>query len=94
LAYGSAPGSGAGRAFRTRSAIQDLANPSLKMPPGWPMSYRLPRNDMGAIAARCGGLVEATAIWLYPENEMPTMPTRPPLTQGCTPTVSTASYPS
>ena len=37
---------------------------------------------MGAIAARCGGWVAATPIWLNPEKEMPTMPTTPLLTHG------------
>ena len=48
-------------------------------------------NDMGAIAARCGGWVAATPIWLNPEKEMPTMPTTPLLTHGWVATVSTAS---
>lgn len=50
--------------------------------------------DIGVIAARCGGRVPAVKSWVIPENEIPAMPTFPPLTQGCAATVSIASYPS
>ena len=46
---------------------------------------------IGAIAARWGGCAPATANWEMPENEMPTMPTLPPLTHGWAATTSTAS---
>ena len=46
---------------------------------------------MGAMADRLGGRTDAVAIWLNPENEMPTMPTVPPCTQSCAATVSTMS---
>ncbi len=47
--------------------------------------------DIGAIADRCGGCVPAVNSCVIPENEMPAMPTLPPLTHGCAATVSTAS---
>ena len=54
LADGSAPSAGAGSAAATRPFTQFSANPSLRMPPGQATSQRRPRNDSGAIAARCG----------------------------------------
>ncbi len=87
FAYGSAPGSGAGRALRTRSAIHELAKPSLKMPPGWAMSYMLPRNDIGAIAARCAGGSPRRRSGCSPRTRCRPLPTRPPLTHGWLPTV-------
>ena len=43
------------------------------------------------MAARCGGRVDAVAIWLKPENEIPTIPTIPCDTHGWAATVSTRS---
>ena len=47
--------------------------------------------DIGAIAARCGGRVPAANSCVMPENEIPAMPTLPPLTHFWAATVSTAS---
>ena len=94
LADGSAPSAGAGSAAATRPFTQFSANPSLRMPPGQATSQRRPRNDSGAIAARCGGCVAATTSWEKPEKEMPIIPIRRPCAHHCAATVSTASYPS
>ena len=81
----------AGSASCTRSSAHARAKPVFRTPPGYSVVSVLSITDIGVIAARLGGRVEATKSWLMPPKEIPSMPTFWCITQGWRATVSTTS---
>ena len=61
------------------------------MPPDQAIFHGSSMTDRGAMAARLGGLVDATNSWVMPEYDRPIMPTLLCLTHGWRATISTTS---